>query len=263
MPNLSSRPFLNSFYWRWTAVWRRNFNVWRKLLLPSLIGNFGDPLIYLLALGYGLGKLIPNLYGLPYLVFLASGIVCSSAMNAATFEGMFSAFTRMTTQKTWEAMLTAPLTAADIVLGETLWAATKGLINSVAILIVASLMGLVANWHALLVLPVIFILACCFAAMALIVTAIAKSYDFFTYYITLLITPMMLLSGVFFPIQSMPLLVQHLASWLPLYHGINIIRPLMTGQPIYDVALHLMILIIYAVITYLIAAHLIRRRLIG
>lgn len=248
---------------RWFAVWLRNFNVWRKMWLASLLGNFGDPLIYLLALGFGLGSLITSLDGMPYLVFLASGIVCSSAMNAASFEGMFSAFTRMVGQKTWEAMLSTPLNIRDIVLGETFWAATKGLINAVAILLVAAVMGLVANWQAIWILPVIFLMSACFAAMGLIVTAFAKGYDFFTYYITLLITPMMLLSGIFFPLDKMPKAVQYIAQALPLHHTVVLVRPLMTGGTVQNPLLHLAVLLIYTIIAYLIAVRLVQKRLIA
>lgn len=127
---------------RFIPVWRRNFRVWRKLLLPSLMGNFGEPLLYLLALGYGFGRLVGQVEGLSYRVFLGSGIVCSSAMTAASFEALYSAYTRMAMQQTWGAMLSAPLEVDDIILGEILWAATKALLNSTAILIVAALLGL-------------------------------------------------------------------------------------------------------------------------
>lgn len=247
---------------RWIAVWLRNYHVWLKLLIASLIGNFGDPLIYLLALGYGFGKFIGSMDGMPYLVFLATGIVCSSAMNAASFEGMFSAFTRMSSQKTWEGMLATPLSVSDIVLGETFWAATKGSINAIAILIVAALLGLVANWNALWVIPIIFLMSACFAALGLVITSFATSYDFFTYYITLFLTPMMLLSGVFFPLNKMPQIIQWLAQLFPLYHAISLVRPLMTARIPSFIPIHLLILFLYTIIPYYIAVKLSRKRLI-
>jgi len=175
------------------AVWRRNFMVWRKLAVVSLIGNFGDPFLYLLGLGYGLGLYIGTMGGIPYMAFLASGILCSSAMNTATFEGLYSAFTRMSQQYTWEGMMAAPLGISDIVAGEILWAATKSLISCTAILIVAMLLGGVQTPEtAWLALPVVFLTGLCFAAIALVVCALAPSYDFFIYYFTLLVTPMFL-----------------------------------------------------------------------
>lgn len=113
------RPVGNHPSLRWVPVWRRNMLVWRKLAGPAILGNFGEPLLYLLALGYGLGAFVQNMSELPYLVFLASGTVCSSAMSTASFEGMYSAYTRMAVQNTWGAMLATPLAVRDVVLGET------------------------------------------------------------------------------------------------------------------------------------------------
>src|ERR1051326_6491883 len=89
---------------RWIPVWRRHLLVWRKLLLPSLVGNFGDPLLYLLVLGYGLGRFVGSMGGNAVLPFLASGLLFPSAMNTAAFEALYSAYTRMTTQQTWAGM---------------------------------------------------------------------------------------------------------------------------------------------------------------
>lgn len=245
----------------WLPVWRRNYRVWVKLVGPAMLGNFGEPLLYLLALGYGLGVFIGDIGGLPYLAFLASGMVCSSAMNTASFEGLYSAFTRMDAQKTWDAMLATPLSVPDIVIGEAVWAASKGLISSVAILLVAALLGTVASGWALLAMPVIFLTGFCFAAMALVVTARAKNYDFFMYYYTLLMTPMMLLSSVFFPLEQMPAAIQWLAWLLPLIHAVELIRPLMTGLPLAQPWLHLAVLLGYSAVFMTLAVVMIQRRL--
>ena len=213
-------PVLSS---RWFPVWRRNLLVWRKLAIPSLLGNFGDPLLYLLALGYGLGSLVGDLEGMPYITFLASGIIASSAMNTATFEGLYSAYTRMSQQQTWDAMLAAPLDIDDVVLGEIVWAGSKSVISAVAILLVASALGVVHGWTILLVVPVALLIGLCFAAMALVVTSVSISYDFFLYYFTLVITPMMLFCGVFFPLGRLPEWMQTAAQFLPLTHGVDLV----------------------------------------
>ena len=111
------------------AVWRRNVLVWRKLIGPSLLMNFGEPFIYLMGLGLGLGLFIGQMSGLSYLTFLASGIVASSAMNTASFEGMYSVYTRMVPQRTYDSMLATPLDVDDIIAGEMLWCATKGAVG--------------------------------------------------------------------------------------------------------------------------------------
>ncbi len=260
---------MTSGCWQWPrpsqralAVWRRNVLVWRKLMAPSLVGNFGEPLLYLLALGYGLGGFVGQVDGMDYVVFLAAGIVCTSAMNTASYECLYSAYTRMTVQETWAAMLSAPLSLDDIVCGEILWAGTKALINSSAVLLVATALGLVADWQALWVLPLALLLGCCFGAMALVVTAMSPGYDFFLYYFTLVVTPMFLLSGVFFPLTGVPDWVQMGAQLLPLAHGVELVRPLMTGQVLDGALLHLSVLFGYMVLASWVSLILVRRRLL-
>jgi lipooligosaccharide transport system permease protein len=246
---------------RWIPVWQRNMLVWVKLAGPAIFGNFGEPLLYMLALGYGLGAFVQGMSELPYPVFLASGLVCSSAMSTSSFEGMYSAYTRMAVQNTWGAMLATPISVSDVVIGETAWAATKSLISSSAILLVAAFLGAVSGLEALLVLPVVVLIGLCFGAMALVVTAVSRSYDFFLYYTTLFITPSLLIGGVFFPLERMPEAIQWLAAALPLTHAVNVVRPLMTGLPLQDVALHLTVVMTYTVVALVLAIRLIARRL--
>jgi len=248
---------------RWYPVWSRNMHVWRKLIGPALLGNIGEPLLYLVALGYGLGSFLgQKIEGLEYVVFLASGLVCSSAMNTASFEGMYSAYTRMAVQDTWIGMLTAPLTIRDIIVAEVIWAGTKSVISVTSILLVAAAMGLVSDAMAILVLPLGWLVGACFGSMALVMTSVAKNYDFFLYYFTLLVTPMLLLSGVFFPITGMPEAVQVGAKILPLYHALALMRPLMLGQVPTDILLHVAVLVLYILVAMPIAIHLISRRLL-
>lgn len=244
------------------AVWRRNFLVWRKLAIPSLLGNLADPLIYLFGLGYGLSSLLPQVAGVPYIAFLATGMVCASTMNAASFEALYSSFSRMHVQRTWEAIMNAPVSLDDVLAGEWLWAAAKSTLSGAAILLVIALLGYVASPLALWALPVIFLTGLAFAALGLIVTALAPSYDFFMYYFTLFITPMMLLCGVFFPPQQLPSVVQAVAAWLPLTHAVALVRPLLTGFVPHDMLLHLAALLIISIVAFGIALQLTRRRLL-
>lgn len=246
---------------RWRAVWRRNFRVWQKLAIPAILGNFGEPLLYLLALGYGLGSFVGDMQGLRYIVFLASGIIVSSAMFTASFEGMYSAYTRMEVQRTWEAILTTPLNVADVVFGEALWAATKSVFSGVAILLVAAVLGAVGDLRAVLVLPLVLLTGFCFASMALVVTAVSRSYDFFLYYTTLIITPMLLIGGVFFPLERMPTAIQMGAQALPLTHAVALIRPLVIGSAPEHALLHLAVVGLYTLLALVLAVHLIQRRL--
>ncbi|CAK0771376.1 Nodulation protein J [Gammaproteobacteria bacterium] len=248
---------------RWWAVWRRHLRVWSKLAGPAVLGNFGEPLLILLALGYGLGGFVGEVQGLPYLAFLASGVVCSSTMNTATFEGLYSAFTRLSSQQTWHAMLCTPLDVDDIVFGEAMWAATKGVMSGIAILIVMTPLGVIHDATALMALPILFLTGLCFASLALVITAFAHSYDFFLYYSTLAVTPMFLLSGIFFPLGEMGPAVQTGAWMLPLAHAVALIRPLVVGLPLTEVTLHLLVLAAYTLVGLYFSIVLLRRRLLG
>ena len=243
------------------AVWRRNILVWRKLLAPAILMNFGEPVIYLLGLGFGLGRFVGDMSGMSYLAFLSSGIIASSAMTTASFEGMYSVFTRMVPQKTYEAILATPLEIDDILAGEMLWCATKSLFSGMAILAVATVLGVVGSWQAIWVIPVVFLIRLCFAGPALIMSSLAYNYDFFNYYFVLIITPMYILCGVFYPIESLPAAVQGAVQLLPLTHAVMLTRALVAGVELPQPLLHLTVLMLYAVVSYAIALMLVRKRL--
>ena len=252
--------------WRAIAVWRRNFLVWRKLAIPSVLGNLADPMIYMFGLGYGLGNLLPaNLagFGGSYIAFLAAGTVCASTMNAASFEALYSAFSRMHVQRTWEAIMNAPISLDDVVVGELLWAAAKSTLSGVAILGVIALLGLTHSPLALWSIPVIFLAGLTFAALGLIVTSLAPSYDFFMYYFTLFITPMSLLSGVFFPLEQLPGSLRAVSMLLPLTHAVDLVRPLVFGQIPAHPLLHVAYLLALTVAASWLAIVLTRRRLLS
>ncbi len=246
----------------WLPVWRRNFLVWKKRALPSILGNLADPLIYMLGLGYGLGAMLPSIDGRPYVTFLAAGTVCASTMNAATFEALYSAFSRMHVQKTWDAILTTPLGLADVVAGELFWAATKSLFSGCAILVVITAMGLTQGLLVPWVLPAIALTGLAFASLGLIWNALAPSYDFFMYYFTLFITPMTLISGVFFPTDQLPGWLAAVGQCLPLAQGVALVRPLLAGQVPPDALMHVGILLATTAVAFMIAQRLTRRRLL-
>lgn len=247
---------------RWLAVWCRNALVWRKSACTALLGGFAEPLFYLFALGYGLGSFIGKVEGVSYIAFLTAGILSTSAMNAATFEGLYLAYTRMEVLRTWEGMLAAPLDIADVVMGEILWMGTKSVISASLILLVAAGFGLARSWLALWVLPVGFLAGICFGGMALVVTSFARSYDFFVYYITLGITPMVLLSGVFFPLDSLPEPIRIGSACLPLQHVVEMIRPLVAGQADLSILRHLSVPTLFTVASAGLAVWRLERRLL-
>ena len=244
------------------TVWRRNALVWRKLMAASLLLHFGEPLIYLLGIGYGLGRFVGEIDGMPYFTFLASGFIAWSAMNVASMESMWSVYTRMVPQQTYEAILATPAEVDDIVIGELLWCGTKSLMSGSAILAVAAMLGAVNDWDALLIIPVIFLTGVCFAAPGLVVTAYVRAYEYFNFYMTLIMTPMFILCGVFYPVSSLPGPVQSAVQLLPLTHAVEIIRPIVVGQPVTDLGLHLGALALFGLVSTWAATILFRRRLV-
>ena len=247
---------------RWLHVWRRNFLVWRKLTIPSILGNLADPLLYMVGFGYGLGALMPQMNGTPYIAFIAAGTVCSSTMMTASFEAMYSGFSRMHVQRTWDAILNAPLTLDDVVIAEIVWAASKAMLSGLTVLLVAALLGLTHSALALWIVPLALLAGITFAALGLVMTALSPSYDFFVYYFTLAITPMMLLCGVFFPLDRLPQGLQIVAGFLPLTHAVAIARPLMDGALAPDLFIHIAVLLAYALAGAYLALGLTRRRLL-
>ena len=250
-------PRITSRFW---PVVMRNWLVWKKLALPSIVGNIAEPLITLVAFGYGVGALVGQIGDRPYIEFLASGSVTASAALAATFEALYSAYSRMAVQKTWDSILNAPIALDDIVFAEMLWAAMKALISVGAILVVIFLLGISRAPAMLLALPVLGLVGITFASIALVFNALAKGYDFFTYYFTLVITPMTFLSGVYFPVAQMPGWLQSVAQILPMTAAVDLVRPLVLGETPAEVVRPLLVLVAYAAGGYYLALVLTRRR---
>ncbi|TIL82805.1 MAG: nodulation protein NodJ [Mesorhizobium sp.] len=247
--------------WNWVAVWRRNYLAWKKVAFVAILGNLADPMIYLFGLGTGLGIMVGRVDGAPYIAFLAAGMVGVGAMTASTLETLYAAFARMHSQRTWEAMLYTHVTLGDIVLGELAWAATKAFLAGMAITIVTAALGYTAWPSVLYALPFIALTGFVFASIAMVVTALSPSYDYFVFYQTLILTPMLFLSGAVFPLNQLPATFQQIARGMPLAHAIELIRPVMLDRPISGMALHIGVLGLYALLPFFLSMALLRRRL--
>ncbi len=256
---------------RWWPVFLRNLLVWRKLALPSLVGNIAEPLMWLVAFGYGMGALVGRVtlngaqgqIQVPYILFLASGSICMSAMNAASFEALYSAFSRMHVQKTWDGIMNAPVSLDNIVLAEMLWAAFKSIFTVTAILGVMLALQISHSPKLLLAWPILLATGIAFSSIALVFNALAKGYDFFTYYFTLFLTPMMFLSGIFFPREQLPPMVRLASDWLPLTNAVELVRPLFMDQWPADAPRNLLVLGLYAAGGFWLALALTRKRFAG
>ena len=234
--------------------------VWKKLALPSMIGNLLDPLFYMLALGYGLGSFIDEINNISYIAFIATGTVCYGTLNSATFEILYSTFSRMHVQKSWDAILITPVRMIDIVNGEILWATTKSVLSGSAIMLVMFALNILNLKQMFFIFPLIILIGVTFSCMGFVITSVSKSYDFFMYYFTLVITPMLLISGVFFPTEKMPIIIQQVSEFLPLKNAIDIVRFIVFDQSS-NLLKNFFILILISLVCYILTIKILRKRL--
>jgi lipooligosaccharide transport system permease protein len=211
----------------------------------------------------GFGSMLPEVDGVRYIAYLAGGTICYSTMMAASFEALYSGFARMHVQRTWEGILNAPVSLEDVVFAEWIWAASKSFFSGMAVLLVAIALGLGQSWTMVFILPLAFLIGLTFSGLGLVMTALAKSYDFFMYWFTLALTPMMLLSGVFYPLANMPGWLQALANVLPLTHAVAVGRPLLLGRWPDHWVFHALVLAAYGIFGFLVALRLLRKRLMS
>jgi lipooligosaccharide transport system permease protein len=245
---------------RFIPIYLRNLLVWRKLAISSVLGNIADPLITLVAFGYGLGKLLPSVEGIPYIVYLAAGSICMSTMMAASFEALYSAFSRMHVQKTWESIMNAPIELDDVVTAEWLWAATKSMFSAIAILAVIVALNISREPTLVLLIPVSVLVGLTFSAIGLCFNAKARGYDSFSYYFTLVLTPMIFISGVYYPMTNLPDWLQVIAATLPLAPAVELVRPAVIGQWPKHIFLPMLHLVLFAAGAFYMALVLTRHR---
>jgi len=212
-------------------VWHRNFDVFLKTIKVNFLPSLLEPILYLLAFGFGLGGFIPSIQGQSYIVFIAPALIAISVMNGSFFECTFASFVRMYFQKTFDAIVATPVSVEEVVAGELLWGATRATINTTIVLSVVAAFGLVSNPLFLLVIPLAFFGGLMFASMAMCFTSLAPNIDFFNFPSFLFLTPMFFLCGTFFPLTSLPVAAQGIAiAVLPLTHVVNLTRGLVTGH---------------------------------
>ena len=243
-------------------VWRRDFIVWTRYWWTSLIGALGEPVLYFLAMGYGLGSWIRQIDGMPYIQFLSPALIASTIMHSASFETTYSSYTRMEVQKTFHSIAVTPVHVSEVVAGEILWGATKSLIPGGVMFLAVALLGYIESWDALFFIPIMMVEALLFSSLGMLMTSFARDYDFFTYYITLFLEPMFLFSGTFFPLSSLPSWVQK-ATWiLPLVHPVAAARELFFGHPSWFLAIHVLWLTGLAIFFYVWSIQRMVKRLI-
>ncbi len=244
-------------------VWRRNFLLFRRFWLINLFWIVLEPLIVLIAIGYGLGSYISNIGGVSYAEFFFPALLCISSMMVAFFESTYGNFAKLTYQKTYSTMMLAPIDPEQIVWGEILWAATKGTFSAIGVAVVAGLFGHLNTWMILPAIIILFISSFMFSALGFLITSYVKNYDQIIYPTSGIIIPMSLLSGTYFPLTEMPFGLQHLSFLMPLRHTVSAVRGcLLGGIPWWQILIHIFILIVFSVGLTRWATIRIRRRLI-
>ncbi|MDZ4678436.1 MAG: ABC transporter permease [Oligoflexia bacterium] len=229
-------------------VWYRDFFYFKKFFIASIFWSFTEPLLYIVAFGYGLGFFVGKIDGVPYLMFLAPAILCTTAMQGAVFESTYSSFTKLRVQKTYETIMMTPVSVEEVVAGEIFWGASKAFFGVLGVMTVFLVLGMIHHWQAWLALPVLLLLAWCISAMSMVVTSYARDYDSFTYFFSIVVTPMSLLAGTFFPLSQLPKWAQAMAWVLPLTHGVKVSRELFLGRWDHSLWINLLILVIMAIL---------------
>jgi lipooligosaccharide transport system permease protein len=222
-----------------------------------------EPVLYLLALGLGLGGFVQLINGEPYIQFIAPALVAVSMMFSSFYECTFGSFVRMYFQKTFDAIIATPINIEEVIAGELLWGATKSLINSSIVLGVIFAFGLAPSPFLLLIPPLSFLVGLLFSSIAMCFTAIVPNIDSFSYPNFLFITPMFLLSGTFFPLTAMPDFLQVIAQLsLPLTNAVALTRALALGRVELTLLLNLGWLLIVTPFFIVLSINLMKRRLI-
>ncbi|MFB8787997.1 MAG: ABC transporter permease [Potamolinea sp.] len=214
--------------WGVYSVWHRHAKVYQKTWLVNSLPPLSEPLIYLVAFGYGLTPLVGNVsyngQTITYLQFLAPGMMAVGVLFQSFFEASFGSFIRLSFQKTWQALLTAPLSFTEVFLGDWLWAATKGTMAGTLTGIVAVIWGLYSLSSLLISFPLIVLGSLIFAAIGLFVAGTVRTIDQINVPIFLFVVPMFTLCGTYFPRTTLPSVLGSVANFFPLASIVDLLR---------------------------------------
>lgn len=210
----------------------RNLFVYKHSWLVLLSGFF-EPLFYLLSIGFGLGALVGTIPGpggqeIPYQLFVAPALLASSAMNGAIMESTFNFFFKLNYNKTFTSILSTPLSAGDVAVGELMWALIRGGLYAIGFMGVMVVLGLVVSPWVVLAVPAALLVGFAFGAVGMAATSFMKTWQDFDL-IQLVILPLFLFSATFYPIETYPEVLRVLVQLTPLYQGVDLIRSLTVG----------------------------------
>jgi lipooligosaccharide transport system permease protein len=231
---------------------------WRSTTFSSVV----EPTIYLVAFGFGFGALVSKVDGIDYVQYVGTGTVATAVLFASVFPGMFSTFVKRRFQRTYDAMLAAPVDVAELVTAEALWLALRAGTYGCAPLLVAMVFGLDPSPGMLLVPLIAFLCGFGFALMGIAISGVAQSINNFNYVTSAVITPLFLLAGTYFPLDGLPRGVELAAQVNPLYHCVQLVRHAVLGLHPGADALHVLALVVFAGLMWALAVRWLGRRLI-
>jgi lipooligosaccharide transport system permease protein len=231
---------------------------WRSTTFSSTV----EPTIYLLAFGFGFGSLVSRVGGRSYVEFVGTGTVATAVLFSSVFPAMFGSFVKYRFQRTYDAILAAPVDTEELVTAEALWIATRAGTFGCMPMVVAMVFGLDPAWGMLVVPFIGFVAGYGWACFGILISALLKSIDNFSYVTSTVITPLFLVAGTFFPLSGLPGWVQVAANINPLFHTVELVRHAVFGfQGLVDLG-HLGALVLFALITWRLAVRFMTRRLI-
>jgi lipooligosaccharide transport system permease protein len=231
---------------------------WKATTFSSIV----QPTIYLLAFGVGFGKFIPHLLHVKYVQYVATGVVATAILFSSAFPGMFNTFVRWQFQRTYDAMLAAPVDVEELITAEMLWVSLRAGVYGLAPLLVGFAFGLSPEAGMLLVPLVGFVTGFGFVGFGVTVAAIAKTIDNFNYITSAVLTPMFLVAGTFFPVSQLPAGIRAIAQINPLYHCVQLVRDASLGELHAGDLGHAAVLIAFALLTWRLAIWQLGKRLI-
>lgn len=243
------------------GVLAREATIFRRFWKSTTFGSIVEPTINLLAFGFGFGALVATVQGIPYVQFIGTGMVALAVLFSSAFAGMYDTYVKRYYMKTYDGILATPVDVPELFLAEATWIALKSGIFGCAPLLVAMVFGLPPSWGMLAVPFIGFLTGLGFALLGMWFSAIVPSMDSFTYVQSALLTPLLLVSGIYFPISSFPSWVQTLAQVNPLYHCVNLVRDAVFGWQ-WSAVTDVLVLVVFAALMAVLAIRGLRRRLI-
>ena len=215
------------------AVLERSFIAFKSSTWVVIVTGFVEPVLYLLSFGYGVGKFIGNIDSgtgrmVSYAAFIAPGLLATSAMNGAIYDSTWNVFFKLRESRLYHGMLATSLGPLDVALGEIAWALLRGLIYAIGFMAVVAPLGLIPSWWGVLAIPAAVLIAFGFASIGMAITSYFTSFQQMNL-VNIVLLPMFLFSGSFYPLTVFPGWIQGMIKALPLWQAISLVRGLTLG----------------------------------